>query len=526
MTALYPGQAISIQAIAGYLYPVTTPPVPPVSESFWGPVLGSPTPEHHLADDHEVLVIGAGIVGLTTALLLARRGVDVAVVDARRPGSGTTGKSSAKATLLHGTRSGTIRSQHGADAVRQYVAANRSGQDLIREICSAGVDTQVRDCWTYATTNPKPVTQEYDALREAGLPARLAEPTELPFETEAAVCLPDQLQINPVQYLAALEAELVGLGVPVVWPHRVASVDSHGGRLRATTTQGLSTTAKWVIIATLMPFPLRTLMFATASPQRSYVMAARIDSPMPQGMYLSAESPSHSLRTATSASGEELLLVGGHGHPVGKKLPAMKHLEGLAAWTHEQFGVTQFTHRWSAQDFSSSDSLPQVGASPLGPPRVLFATGFGKWGITNGSAAAQILAGHVTDELPAWGRLFRPRISSGMTGWRKFATMNADVAAHLAKGWLLEPRLSPGRNGVRRDLPVPEAESTVDGVRRSCSAVCTHLGGIVRWNDVEQTWDCPLHGSRFAPDGTVLEGPAVDALHTSENGVSSRSRKS
>lgn len=506
---------------------MTTPPIPANSESFWGPVLGSPSPEHHLADDHEVLVVGAGIVGLTTALLLARQGVDVAVVDARRPGSGTTAKSTAKATLLHGTTSGTIRSKHGAQAVAQYVAANRSGQELIRDVCNGHVDTQVRDTWTYATTGKgaRSVTQEYEALAEAGLPAELAEPSELPFATEAAVRLPDQLQINPSQYLAALEAELVAMSVPVVWPYRVAQVDSHEGRLRATSTKGLSTSARWIVLATLLPFPLRTLMFATATPQRSYAMACRITSAMPQGMYLSADSPSHSLRTALSPSGEEVFLVGGHGHQTGKKLPASQHLQGLADWTHEQFGVTEFTHRWSAQDYSSSDSIPQVGPSPLGPPRLLMATGFGKWGITNGAAAAQVLAGYVTDELPEWGRLYRPRITSGLSGWRKLAVQNADVAAHLAKGWLLEPRLAPSGNAVRRDLPVPEAESTVDGVRRVCSAVCTHLGGIVRWNDAENSWDCPLHGSRFAPDGTVLTGPAVDALRSLGNGVSSKDQQ-
>ncbi|MEI2642763.1 MAG: Rieske 2Fe-2S domain-containing protein [Candidatus Nanopelagicales bacterium] len=153
------------------------------------------------------------------------------------------------------------------------------------------------------------------------------------------------------------------------------------------------------------------------------------------------------------------------------------------------------------------------------------ATGFGKWGITNGSAAAQILAGYVTDELPEWGRLYRPRITSGLSGWRQLVVQNADVAAHLAKGWLLEPRLATDGNAVRRDLPVPEAESTVDGVRRVCSAVCTHLGGIVRWNDAENSWDCPLHGSRFGPDGSVLSGPATEPLRMIANGVSSGQRQ-
>lgn len=501
-----------------------TPPIPVRSQTFWGPVLGAPTSDG-LQGSHEVLVIGGGIVGLTTALLLARQGRDVAVVDARHPGGGTTAGSTAKVSLQQGTMSGRIRSRHGHQTVTDYLTANRSGQDLIRDICGDTelVDVQVRDAWTYATS-PKgasSVLQEHEALVAAGLPAHLGTPDELPFPTEAAVRLPNQLQINPSQYLAALLAELAALRVPVIWPYRVGRVESRSGRMHATSVSGLSTTADWVVLATLLPFPLRTLMFATSTPSRSYAMAARISGRMPQDMYLSADSPTHSLRTALSAAGEELLLVGGHGHPVGKKLPASRHLRGLADWTHTHFDVQEFTHRWSAQDYASSDVLPQVGPPPTGPERMLIATGFGKWGMTNGSAAAQALAGYITGVLPAWADVYRPRISSTATGWGQVAMLNAEVAANLAKGWVLDPRGSVAGPGVRRDLPVPRAESTVDGVHRSCSAVCTHLGGIVRWNDAEKSWDCPLHGSRFAADGEVLEGPAVEPLRCEQDGVSS-----
>lgn len=512
----------------GYGGPVTTPPIPARPATFWGPIPATSGPDDP-GEEHEVLVVGAGIVGLTTALLLARAGRDVAVVDARRPGAGTTGGSTAKATLLQGTTAGKIRSQHGAETLRDYLTANASGQDLIRGICgdSGTVDVQVRDAWTYATSaaGARSVREEHAALAEAGLPVELRVPEELPFVTLDAVRLPDQVQINPAQYLAALLAELAALSVPVVWPYRVAKVASHDGLLRATSTQGLTTHARWVVLATLLPFPLRTLLFATSTAQRSYSMACRIDGSMPHDMYLSADSPSHSLRTALAPTGEQVLLVGGHGHPVGKELPASSHMQGLAQWSRAHFAVREFTHRWSAQDWVTSDVLPQVGPAPVGPEGLLMAGGFGKWGITNGAAAAQVLAGHITDDVPTWGHIYRPRITSSRSGWGRLAATNMDVAANLAKGWLLDPRVRVPDTGVRRDLPVPAAVSTVDGVRRVCSAVCTHLGGIVRWDDTENSWDCPLHGSRFGPDGEVLTGPAVDPLRRLDNGVSSPSEQ-
>jgi len=506
MAVIYPVRRDSLNRY--WVHAGVTLSIPARPSTFWGPVLGTPA-STGIREDHDVLVIGAGITGLTTALLLARQGVDVAVVDARRPGSGTTAKSTAKASLLQSVLGSQTLRKHGPEALRHYAAANLAGQQIIRSVVEETklVDMQVRDAWTYATTTKgaKQVRAEYDALNEAGLPVELTIPSELPYSVTEAVRLPDQLQINPSQYLAALHAQLTALDVPVVWPQRIARVDSKDGVLRVTSTRGLTTKAKWVVLATLLPFPLRTMAFATTTPMRSYAMAARVSSPIPQGMYISVDSPNHSLRTGRSAAGEEYLLVGGYGHQVGHKNPTSTHVAELAQWTQDTFDVREFTHRWSAQDYTSSHLLPQVGPSPLGPSGVLIATGFGKWGITNGSAAAQMLTGHITGDEPSWAALFAPRVA----GLPKIAKQNAEVAFTLAKGWLVEPHSS---KDVKVGLPAPRAVSNVGGKRRECSAVCTHLGGIVRFNDAEDSWDCPLHGSRFDADGSVLEGPAVEAL--------------
>jgi glycine/D-amino acid oxidase-like deaminating enzyme/nitrite reductase/ring-hydroxylating ferredoxin subunit len=497
------------------------PPLPSRPSTVWGPVPGTSSDPALVAEHYETVVIGAGIAGLTTALLLARRGVPAVVVEARAPGWGTTGSSTAKASLLQGTTGSTIAKAHGLQTLDAYVRMNRAGQDLITELLAderAGIWHR-RDAWTYAADGrgaPK-VQAEADALAAVGIPAVLGTPEELPVPVAAAVRLDAQVQLHPTHYLGAVLAQVQEAGVPVVWPARATRVEGAPDGLRVQCDTGLELRARTVVVATLLPFPLRAGLFANNRPQHSYVLTAVPGGPVPQGMYLSTGGSTRSLRTVDAADGSQQLMIGGAGHHTGKKMPASAHLAELASWGEEHFALRSISHRWSAQDFLSDDSLPHVGPAPFGPKGLLVATGFAKWGITNGTAAGIALAGLIVGDPPAWAAPFAPRMAEGVTGWRKLITGNVEVGIDLARGWTVQPDLhdgsvAEGQGRVVRSGARPEAISVVDGRRRVCSAVCTHLGGIVSWNDVARTWDCPLHGSRFAPDGQVVEGPATSPL--------------
>jgi glycine/D-amino acid oxidase-like deaminating enzyme/nitrite reductase/ring-hydroxylating ferredoxin subunit len=467
-------------------------------------------------DRYDDLVVGAGLTGLVTALLLARSGRAVAVVEAREVGAVTTGNTTGKVSLLQGTRLSHILERQSTRVAEAYVEANREGAAWLLRFCDEhGVDYQRRTAVTYAADSGsvEAARAEHEAARRLGLPVVWRDDADVPFPYAGGTTLDDQAQLDAMELLDALVTEVRREGGTVVTGRRVVTAPLTEPT-HVELDDGSHVDAENVVLATGIPVLDRGLYFAKVEPQRSYALAFRHPSP-PEPMFLSAGSPTRSVRDAPSSDGR-LLLIGGQGHTVGRARSTLEHLDALRVWTHEWFPGAEETHAWSAQDYASHDGLPAIGALPRGRGHVYLATGYGKWGLTNAVAAALSLSKQIHGHEATWQRPISHRITRP-SGALEIARLNAAVGAHLV-GDLLRAQLRtphPAAEGVGRVArrgAVPVGEARVDGRHCSVIAVCTHLGGTLTWNDAERSWDCPLHGSRFGPDGDVLEGPATRPL--------------
>ncbi len=468
----------------------------------------------------DVVVIGAGLSGLATALMAAEQGQSVVVLEARTIGAASTGHTTGKVSLLQGSQLSSIDKAVPRELLEAYLAANRAGQEWIRRFADAeGVRLEMRDAVTYAATDAgaPTIAAELETASSLGLDVVALSSVELPIDVTAAVSLPGQFQLDAVDLPAALARAFRRNGGLIVDGVRALDVDS--GNPCVVSTERGDVLGDRVVLATGMPFLKRGAQFATIQAHRSYALSYRWEAPALRGMYLSVDDPARSIRDWTRPDGH-YLVIGGNDHRVGDGQPTTSRVDDLAGWTTATFGDLPETHSWSAQDYRVSDGLPHFGPISPGEERIFMATGYNKWGMANGAAAGIALTGQFTGTPPDWATALRGRVPTP-SALATTVAAGATVAADLAKGWvgaelssLKNDEPAEGDGVVVRDGLKPVAVCRVDGIVTRNSAVCPHLGGIVAWNDVGRSWGCPLHGSRFAATGEVLEGPAVTGLAT------------
>ncbi|WP_373533333.1 FAD-dependent oxidoreductase [Vampirovibrio sp.] len=469
----------------------------------------------------DVAIIGAGLTGLSTALLLHRAGYEVAVVDAHPVGYGVTGFNSGHLTsILLDTRFQELIPAFGEASLRSVVRGIEEAMLLIeRQVTDYRIDCGFRWLPGYlfaeTTEQQKALQQEVEAMAKAGLAANRTFNVPLPFAVEEGVQVSQQAAIDPLRYAQSLAAQLHQEGVPLFENARVTDIESHGregGHLLK--TEGGSIHAKNVVIATHTPIGFRPLSQTRLEPWRSYVIGVRTDSVIADALYWDMADPYHYLRLAEDEQGP-LLIIGGADHRTGESRNAEQCFNQLEAFAAQRFNVNRVDYRWSAQFYEPADGLPYIGKSA----DVYIATGFSGEGLTYGTLAAQLISDLIQGIPNPCADILSPSRTKPIASAGGFLSENLSTVGHF-----VGDRLK--KTAIETPTDVPPGEGAIclvdgdkvavyhspEGVFYGFSPVCTHARCLVDWNPTEKSWDCPCHGGRFNALGQVLNGPPVEGL--------------
>jgi nitrite reductase/ring-hydroxylating ferredoxin subunit len=323
----------------------------------------------------------------------------------------------------------------------------------------------------------------------------------------------DQAQFHPVRYVKGLAQTIPGDGCAVFEQSRVTDWDPH----RIATEAG-SVRARHVVMATHLPLGQIGLFYTENYPHMHPVIMGRAEAGrVPDGMYISVEEPRHSTRGHRDEDGHDWMIFTGPSFTHGDVVKERESFADLEGFARDQFGVAA-DYRWTNEDYQAIDHSPYVGWSSSLRDSYLVATGFNAWGITNGTAAAILIADMVEGHDNPWLGIYDATRIKPVAGGKDFVAGNAAVAGHLVGGWLArKPHsfddLAPGEAAILKiDGHNVAGFRDEQGALHAVSAVCTHMGCIVGWNETDRTWDCPCHGSRFELSGEVIHGPATQKL--------------
>ncbi len=404
----------------------------------------------------DVLIVGGGLAGLLCAWRLSQLGVDCALVEADRVCGGITKDTTAKITAQHGLIYAKLARMRGVQIAKGYLEANLAALERYRKLSRhMDCDFQEKDSFVYALEDRAGLEEEAACLNELGVPAALELRPPLPFSVAGAVRFPGQAQFDPLKLAAALLTKL-----RIYERSPVRSLSAH----RAVTDKAVIR-AKKTIVATHFPILNRHgSYFMKLYQHRAYVVALE-NAPDLGGIYVDACIDGLSFRNYNG-----LLLLGGGGHKTGKEGGGWEALESFA---RRHWPKARIKYRWATQDCMSLDGVPYIGQYAATTPDLYVATGFNAWGMTGSMVSALLLGDLVTGRKNPWAAVF-----------------------------------SPSRSMLRPQLALNLGQSTA-GLLTPTVPRCPHMGCALKWNEAENTWDCPCHGSRFTKDGKLLDDPAT-----------------
>lgn len=467
----------------------------------------------------EVCVIGAGLAGITTAYLLALEGRQVAVLEDGAVGGGETGRTTAHLSNALDDRFHVLERLHGLEGARIAAASHGAAIDRIESIVRAEAiecDFQRVDGYLFVPPGEPldALDAEFEAARRAGLTdVRMVPRAPVPsFDSGPCLLFPRQAQFHPLAYLHALVGAIQRRGGWVYGQTHVTGVEA-GPPATVATGAGPAVTADFVVCATNTPIIDWLVIHSKQSAYRTFAIGARVPGgSVPAALYWDTADPYHYVRLQG-----DVLIVGGEDHKTGQEDDGYDRFAYLEAWSRERFPIGEVEYKWSGQVMEPVDGLGYIGRNPSDKRHILVATGDSGQGMTHATIAGVLLTDLIQDRPNEWETLYDPSRKS-LRSAAEYLKENVNVAKqyldYVSPG---EARsvddIGSGEGAlVRQGLTKLAVYRDESGAIHALSAVCPHLGCMVHWNSLERTWDCPCHGSRFAVDGAVLNGPAAAGL--------------
>lgn len=473
--------------------------------------------------DADVCIIGGGLVGITSAYYLSKTNLKVTLLERDKICSKVSGNSTAKITSQHGLFYSYLINSYGVEYAKEYLDANQEAIDRIREIIEnekIDCDFSNQDSYVYAYSKEglSEINREIEAMKSMGFPCEFVKHMPLKIDSLGAIRFSNQAQFNPRKYGLKLCDISSKNGIDIFENTVVKKIEKNDDDTYTVKTMDSIVNAKHVILATHYPivnFP--GFYFLKMYQSMSHVIAVDTKENLPDGIYINAEEPTYSFRTVPYGA-EKLLIVAGSDYKTGAKIlldDAYKILEEKA---RELYPNCEVLYKWCTEDCISLDKIPYIGDFSKIMPNLYVATGFKKWGIAFSNVAAKIITDKILGEKNNYEDTFKATRLKPIKNHEELGNMIKESMYSLVINKLKE---APDtlKNIKNEEGKIVEIDDEKVGVYRDekgalhfVKPVCAHLGCELSFNNLEKTWDCPCHGSRYDIDGKIISEPAINDL--------------
>ncbi|MFP5080842.1 FAD-dependent oxidoreductase [Pedobacter sp. JCM 36344] len=469
---------------------------------------------------YDVIIVGAGITGITTALMLQKAGKQCVVIEAGTVGYGTTGGTTAHLNTFFDATYAAIETDFGEEAAKLTASSGKESFAMIKDFIDLyhiECDFEYKGAYLFSETEKetKQLTELLEATRKAGINVIEYQDNGVPVPFQKAIHFIDQGQFHPLKYTYALTSEFVKLGGVILENSFVEETKSENyGHIAKIGNQSL--VAKSLVWATHVPPGITPFSFSCA-PYRSYVLGIKLkNDAYPTGLSYDMQEPYHYFRTH-EIKGQKYLIVGGEDHKTGHEDPK-RAFENLEAYANKYYRVESVSYRWSSQYYVPVDGLPYIGLL-TGSDNTYVATGFNGNGMIFGTLSAKIISDQILDVENKYADLYSPLRIKPIAGFSEFIKENADFVWHFVADRFGAEELESLKDLQREKGIIVELQGEKvaiykdeNGKVTALSPICTHAGCTLAFNDAEKSWDCPCHGGRFDINGKVLTGPPTKNL--------------